>query len=138
MRWSLLVALALAGHLTACLYEDFHDGAFCSDKATCPPGQRCSPDGYCLYPCPVLDCVGDACGCEPRTGEDWGNERVCWPDGLCHPMCFHPLPGVSTCGGGFECDTLTDECVLPCGDYDECVNGAICTSSGGISVCRAP
>ena len=129
-----IIALALPCLLAACLYEDFHDGAFCSDKATCPPGQRCSPDGYCLFPCPVPDCTGDTCGCEPLVEKDWQLQRLCWDDGLCHLMCDQGACSHS----GFLCDTRAEECVLPCEANSDCVNGASCVSTDGEAgtVCR--
>lgn len=126
--------------LGACLKEDFqNDGAFCSDENTCPPGQRCSPDGYCLFPCPVEDCTGNTCGCEPRVGGDWQLERVCGDDGFCHLQCETDSSG---CYIGFVCDVARGECVYECDSGNVCVNGASCVTSTGVSgeihVCRAP
>ena len=126
--------LLLVGLLPACLFDDFErDGRTCSQRGTCPPGQRCSPDGECLAPCPQPACVGASCGCERLDLEPDNRTRVCLADGLCHVTCSeNPASG---CVGA--CDVAAGICRPSCQETG-CANDAGCTNLGGtpqVSVC---
>jgi hypothetical protein len=115
-----------------------NDGTYCSEVATCPSGMECSPDGYCLFPCPEAGCTGDRCGCEYR--DDLSAPRVCGDDGYCHVAC---RAEPTFCNDNRSCDAETGHCVLPCAITADCANGAVCVPTQdpegyAFSVCRAP
>lgn len=130
-RLCLLPPLLLVCTLAGCWKGVFNrDGAGCSDEGTCPPGQRCSANGQCLFPCPVPDCVGETCGCYQHTDGDHvisveTGGYLCLSDGLCHIKCSEYgdcQQGTLVCGANGLC--------LPrCGESDGCPNGASCVSS---------
>ena len=105
---SLVLSCLLA---PGCILETARrDGAQCSEANTCPPGQQCSSDGQCLYPCPQSGCQGSECGCGER---DRGQDNMggsgfsgwtCLGDGLCHYNCGNggtDCIGFMNCGFGF-------------------------------------
>jgi hypothetical protein len=119
-------AISLAGCLNA---EVTRDGAGCGDVDLCPPGQTCSADGQCLYPCPVPDCVDDNCGCSTTNTYRNASELdtyQCLADGLCHLRCREDscnCPGDNLIAGP---DGL---CRPRCGATEGCPNGAECVES---------
>jgi hypothetical protein len=124
---AIVTACALASFLAGCFHADFdRDGAGCSQEGTCPPGQTCSVDGQCLFPCPIPDCVGETCGCKQhgdvQVVAPGDGEYQCFADGLCHITCMLEY---SSCKGDLVCGA-NGTCLPRCGDSDGCPNGATC------------
>ncbi|MBI5482744.1 MAG: VCBS repeat-containing protein [Deltaproteobacteria bacterium] len=136
----LRAALALSVFAApGCILETARrDGTRCSEANTCPPGQQCSGDGQCLYPCPKACSLDNECGC---GGIDRGGDKQtagggwsCLSDGLCHFKCGGEIGmGAGTCWGYMNCDTSSGValCLPACTDGSQCANGATCVTGSG-------
>jgi hypothetical protein len=137
-RATLLLALFCLAVSSCLLWSAKRDGTACSTENTCPPGQRCSGDGQCLYPCPVSSCRDSECGCrgidrDYLDSNSSGFGFTCESDGLCHYTCQNQggPEGSGSCPGYMNCQLATMLCLPACTGPEQCANGASCVPVPG-------
>jgi hypothetical protein len=103
----------LVGVLAGCFGPTYPEGIPCSERQTCPPGQRCGVDGICSSNAPgIVDArlpdAGPAAGLDARPAPTC---PICDQNAVCILESDSPT---CTCNAGFTGDGIT------CADVDEC------------------